>query len=96
MLSISKQKNDALRRSKDYENPQLLNNKANEQHSNLTTTLTEVVPTDSSLVSFNHKGYDSQLPAQLAFLFQVKSLNKTFHRTIIDEGESTCIMSMSC
>ena len=53
-------------------------------------------PTDSNLVSFNHKGYDPQLPAQLAFLIQVKSLNKTVHRTIIDEGASTCIMSMSC
>jgi len=52
-------------------------------------------PTDSNLVSFNHKGYDPQLPAQLAFLIQMKSLNKTIHRTIIDEGASTCIMSMS-
>ena len=53
-------------------------------------------PKDSNLVSFNHKGYDPQLPAQLAFLIQVKALNKTVHRTIIDEGTSTCIMSMSC
>jgi len=53
-------------------------------------------PKDSNLVSFDHKGYDPQLPAQLAFLVQVKALNKTVHRTIIDEGASTCIMSMSC
>jgi len=53
-------------------------------------------PKDSNLVSSNHKGYDPQLPAQLAFLIQVKALNKTVHRTIIDEGASTCIMSMSC
>ncbi|MCY6488468.1 retropepsin-like aspartic protease, partial [Actinobacillus pleuropneumoniae] len=26
----------------------------------------------------------------------MKALNKTVHRTIIDEGASTCIMSMSC
>lgn len=51
---------------------------------------------DSNLVAFDHKGYDPQLPARLAFLIQVKSLNKTVHRTIIDEGASTCIMSMSC
>ncbi|MBD3775494.1 MAG: retroviral-like aspartic protease [Rhodobacteraceae bacterium] len=55
-----------------------------------------VDPKDSNLVSFDHKGYDPQLPAQLAFLIQVKALNKTFHRTIIDEGASTCIMSMNC
>ena len=47
-------------------------------------------------MSFNHKGYDPQLPAQLAFLIQVKVLNKIVHQTIIDEGESTCVMSMSC
>lgn len=55
-----------------------------------------VDPRDSNLVSFDHKGYDPQLPAQLAFLIQVKALNKTVHRTIIDEGASTCIMSMNC
>ena len=49
-------------------------------------------PTDSNLVSFNHKGYDPQLSAQLDFLIQVKALNKTVHQTIIDEGASTCIM----
>ena len=53
-------------------------------------------PADSNLVAFNHKGYEPQLPAQLAFLIQVKALNKTVHRTIIDEGASTCIMSISC
>jgi len=95
MLSITKQQNDALTGSKDYGDPQPSNNK-DEQPSISTTTLTEVVPMDSNLVSFNHKGYDPQLPAQLAFLIQVKALNKTIHRTIIDEGASTCIMSMSC
>ena len=160
MLSVSKQQNDALTRNKDYRNPKLSNNKANEQPSSSTTTLTKVVPPivpkpmiksqkgavhkstfnpcakiaqiedlaqspsvmstlevpqncfsqeqallsaiggidpmDSNLVAFNHKGYDPQLPAQLAFLIQVKALNRTVHRTIIDEGASTCLMSMSC
>ena len=53
-------------------------------------------PKDSNLVFFNHKGYDPQLPTQLAFFIQVKALNKIVHRTIIDEGACTCIMSMSC
>ena len=53
-------------------------------------------PANSNLVAFDHKGYDPQLPAQLAFLIQVKALNKTLHRIIIDEGASTYIMSMSC
>ena len=47
-------------------------------------------------MAFNNKEYDPQLLAQLAFLIQVKALNKTVYRTIINEGASTCIMSMSC
>ena len=66
------------------------------QRQALLSAIGGVDPKDSNLVSFDHKGYDPQLPAQLAFLIQVKSLNKTVHRTIIDEGASTCIMSMSC
>jgi hypothetical protein len=66
------------------------------QRQALLSAIGGVDPKDSNLVSFDHKGYDPQLPAQLAFLVQVKALNKTVHRTIIDEGASTCIMSMSC
>ena len=46
MLSVSKQLNDALisTRNKDYENPQTLTNKDNDQPSSSTTTSTEVVP----------------------------------------------------
>ena len=66
------------------------------QEQALLSAIGEIDPMDSNLVAFDHKGYDPQLPAQLAFLIQVKALNKTVHRTIIDEGASTCIMSMSC
>lgn len=46
MLSVSKQQNDALisTMNKDYGNPQLSNNKDNDQPSSLTTTSTEVAP----------------------------------------------------
>jgi len=46
MLSVSKQLNDALisTRNKDYGNPQMLNNKDNDQPSSSTITSTEVVP----------------------------------------------------
>ena len=66
------------------------------QKQDLLLVIGVIHPTDSNLVSFNHKGYDLQLPARLAFLNQVKALNKTVHQTIIDEGASTCIMLMSC
>jgi hypothetical protein len=66
------------------------------QEQALLSAIGGIGPMDSNLVAFDHKGYDPQLPAQLAFLIQVKALNKTVHRTIIDEGASTCLMSMSC
>ena len=53
-------------------------------------------PTDSNLVIFNHTGYVPQLPAELAFSIQVNVLNHLVHHTIIDEGASTCIMSLNC
>ena len=52
--------------------------------------------TDSNIVVFNHTGYVPQLPAELAFSIQVNVLNHLVHRNIIDEGESTCIMSLNC
>ena len=52
--------------------------------------------TDSNLVVFNHTGYVPQLPSELAFSIQVNVLNHLFHHTIIDEGESTCNMSLNC
>ena len=36
-----------------------------------------------------------QLPAELGFSIQVNFLNHLVHRTIIDEGASTCIMSLN-
>ena len=53
-------------------------------------------PTDSNLVAFNHTGYVPQLPAELKLSIQVNFINHLVHRTIIDEGESTCIMSLNC
>ena len=41
-------------------------------------------------------GYVPQIPAELAFSIQVNVLNHLVHRTIIDEGASTCIMSLNC
>ena len=53
-------------------------------------------PTDSNLVVFNHTGYVPQLPAELTFSIQLNFLNHLVHHTIIDEGASTCIMSLKC
>ena len=53
-------------------------------------------PTDSNLVIFNHTGYVPQLPVELEFSIQVNVLNHLVHCIIIDEGASTCIMSLNC
>ena len=52
-------------------------------------------PTDSNLVVFNHMGYVPQLPVELALSIQVNVLNHLVQCAIIDEGESTCIMSLN-
>ena len=52
-------------------------------------------PTDSNLVVFNHMGYVPQLPVEFAFSLQENFLYHLVHRTIIDEGASTCIMSLN-
>ena len=53
-------------------------------------------PTYANIVVFNHMGYVLQLPVELEFSIQVNVLNHLVHRTIIDEGESMCIMSLNC
>ena len=62
----------------------------------LLSTIGGIDPADSNLVVFNHAGYVPQLPSELTFLIQLHVLNRLIHRTIIDEGTSNCIMSMSC
>ena len=52
-------------------------------------------PTDYNLVLFNHMGYVVQLPIELALSIQVNVINHLVHCTIIDEGESTYIMSLN-
>jgi hypothetical protein len=37
-----------------------------------------------------------RLPPQLAFQIQVVIENNNIYRTIVDEGASTCVMSVTC
>ena len=60
----------------------------------LLSTIGGIEPADSNLVAFNHKGFEPQLPAQLAFLIQVKALNKTVHLAEVATVE-TCHMISS-
>lgn len=53
-------------------------------------------PTDSNLICFDLQNHILHLPHQTASLIQVIINKKTIHRTVIDEGASTCIMSVTC
>jgi hypothetical protein len=53
-------------------------------------------PTDTNLIIFDLEDHIPRLPPQLAFQIQVVVADKNICRTIIDEGASTCVMSVSC
>ena len=50
----------------------------------------------SGLISFNVEKVSPRLSSHLAFQIQVGVRGKKIHRTIIDEGASTCIMLLPC
>jgi hypothetical protein len=53
-------------------------------------------PTDTKLTIFDLEDHIPRLPPQLEFQIQVVVENKNIFRTIIDEGASTCVMSVTC
>jgi hypothetical protein len=53
-------------------------------------------PTDTNIIIFDLEYHVPSLPPQLAFQIQVVVENKNIFRTVIDEGASTCVMSVTC
>jgi hypothetical protein len=53
-------------------------------------------PESSNNIMFNLDDYKSRLSHQLAFQIDVVVHNQQIHRTILDEGASTCVMSLAC
>ena len=51
---------------------------------------------NSGLITFDLESHVPRLPHQITFLIQVIINSKMIHRTVIDEGVSTCIMSVAC
>jgi hypothetical protein len=51
---------------------------------------------DASLLYFDPKNSESCLPHNIALQISVGCLGKNVHRTVLDEGASTYIMSYSC
>ena len=53
-------------------------------------------PINTNLIIFNLEDRIPRLPPQLAFQIQVVVENKNICRTVIDEGTSTCVTSVTC
>jgi hypothetical protein len=65
------------------------------QRKSLLSTLGEVDPAETQLITFDLDSGEPRLPTLISFQIPVKIWNITVHRCIIDEGASTCIMSKS-
>jgi hypothetical protein len=63
------------------------------QQKSLLSTLGEIKPADTRLITFDLDSGEPRLPTLVAFQIPVKIWNITVHRYIIDEGASTCIIS---
>ena len=48
------------------------------------------------MIHFNLENYKSRLPHKLAFQVVTKVVGKKVFRTILDEGASTSVLSLSC
>jgi hypothetical protein len=55
-----------------------------------------IEPTNMNLIIFDLEDHIPRLPPQLAFHIQVIVSDKKICRTVIDEGTSTCVMSLAC
>jgi hypothetical protein len=66
------------------------------QRRTLLDAIGTVDPESSNNIMFNLDNYTSRLSHQLAFQIDVVVHNQQIHRTILDEGASTCVMSLAC
>ncbi len=66
------------------------------QSKTLLSALGAVDPATSNCIIFNLEHFKMRLPHNLAFQIHTTVKGKSIHRTLIDEGASTCVMSFSC
>jgi hypothetical protein len=66
------------------------------QQKSLLKDICGVDPKDTNLIIFDLEDHIPRLPPQLAFQIQVVFADKNICRIVIDEGPSTCIMSVPC
>ena len=53
-------------------------------------------PKNSNMITFKLDDFKTRLSHQLDFLLATKIVGKPIHRTVLDEGASTSVMSLSC
>ena len=66
------------------------------QRKNLLTTFGALDPDNTNLIQFNVENYNSILPHKLTFQIIMKVVGKKVFITVIDEGTSTLVLSLSC
>jgi hypothetical protein len=66
------------------------------QHRMLLDFIETVDPKSSNHIMFNMDNYTSRISHQLDFQIDVVVHNQQIHRTILDEGAYTCVMSLAC
>jgi hypothetical protein len=66
------------------------------QRRTLLSTIGAMDPKVSNMIMFNMDYFKSRLSHQLAFQIQVMVGGRNIHRTVLDEGASTCVMYLSC
>ena len=66
------------------------------QHKNSLTVLGTLDPDNTKLIHFNIENYKSRLPHKLSFQIITKVVGKKVFRTVLDEGASTSVLSLSC
>ena len=62
----------------------------------LLTTLGALDLGNTNVIHFNVENYKSRLPHKLAFQIIMKVVGKKVFRTVLDEGDSTLVLSLSC
>ena len=53
-------------------------------------------PSDTSLISFDSDNHEPCLPPSVTFMLTIGFIDKNIYRVVLDEGVTTCIMSLSC
>jgi hypothetical protein len=62
----------------------------------LLSIISRVDPSESSFITFYSDQVHDRISHQIAFHIKVRLMEKNILHIVIDEGASTCIMSMSC